>query len=114
MSLTSRVEELVTLFASWSVSCEVGACGDDRERVFRSMLTREDPAVVNEVFKVLERRSSLLRDRGDVETLQNAVASGGYVLCKSCQGLISKEREAIHLEQWCPGKQGGEEMEMSD
>ena len=47
---------------------------------------------------------SLLSEMGDGSEvlLQQAFEDGSSIICKKCQGLVSRERWTKHVEIWCP------------
>jgi hypothetical protein len=39
---------------------------------------------------------------GSEYILQAAFEDGSSIICKRCQGLVSKDRWSAHCEYWCP------------
>ncbi|GBG25704.1 Hypothetical Protein FCC1311_019232 [Hondaea fermentalgiana] len=85
------VEALVEALEALSV--------DDPRR--QTLLQGQPAALVQEALKILDGRSSVLRDRGQADILRDAAKDGSSFMCTRCEGLIAISRMEFHQE-WCP------------
>ena len=58
----------------------------------------------SDVMAMLESQESLLQAQGEYGAmiLQSAFTDGSSVMCRRCEGLVSRERWDAHMRRWCP------------
>ena len=71
------------------------------------MTKAEEREMLKEARKACDNlinQPSLLAEKGDDSEyiLQAAFEDGSSLICKRCQGLVSRQRWAAHCEYWCP------------